>query len=282
MYGKIAVVSYSGGSGRTMVCGHLFNAASKAGVNANLFGYDVEKQDWLSSDLLQDAIEEPIYTMVPSLDTARCNFCGNCLRFCSRFAIKFDRIKPEISLLPDRCHSCGDCMKGCSHEGISLQQQQIGNLFRSQDGQVCVGEAADGVRFILPLFLALNQELNNTKLVFCDFPPGDSGFVSTSLIGASLVILLIVPSTEWESQTRYMLEYLRSMKLNCCILINKTDKKSGFYTNVANFCSKHNVQIVGEIRLLASNTLVSHQQDPHILEIFQNILAEVGRKLSHF
>lgn len=281
MYGKIAFVSYSEGTGRTMVSGQLYRITSKAGLMPKLFGYDMEKQDFLSSGLLENAVAEPVFSMVPFLDSARCNFCGNCLRFCSRYAIQFDRLKPEISVLPDRCHSCGDCLKGCSHEGITQQKQHVGNLFHSTDGRVYVGDVVTGAKFILPLFLELNKQLNNGDLVFCDLPPGDSGFVSTSLINTSLVILLIVPSSEWEQQTLHMLDYLKSMKLDCCILLNKAEKNADFLRLVAEFCISNEVKLIGAIPLFESNHEIDLNPDLEQTEIFQNIWAGI-KSFSHY
>jgi MinD superfamily P-loop ATPase len=275
MYSKIAFLSYLEGTGRTLVSGQLYRITSKAGLMPKLFGYDMEKQDLLSSGLLKNAIEEPVYAMVPSLESARCNFCGNCLRFCSRFAIQLDRFKPEISILPDRCHSCGDCMKGCSHEGISQQRRHIGNLYQSPASLVYAGEAAIGEQFILPLFLELNQKLKNGELAFCDLPPGDSGFVSTSLMNANLAILIVVPSPEWKKQTKYMLDYLRSMKLSCCILLNKAEKNNDFLKLVAEFCLNNEIKLVGAIPLFESNEGIDPKLDIQGIEIFQNIWAEI-------
>jgi MinD superfamily P-loop ATPase len=279
MRGKIALVSYSGGVGRSTISGQLFHQARNNGVPAKLLGYDVEKQDWLSSKLLKDAIAEPVYSMVPSFDSARCDFCGNCLRFCSRFAIQFDRIKPQISLRPDRCHSCGDCMKGCHHEGISQQKQHIGNLYRSTDGLVIVGESANGARFFLPLLLELNQQHNNGGLIICDLPPGDSGFVSTSLIDASLTILIVAPSPDWEKQTQYMLDYLKSMKLNSCVLINNAGNDNTFTDTITEFCLGNNIPMIGVIPSLQPCPGIESHYDQPIIELFQNIFIEIEQKL---
>jgi MinD superfamily P-loop ATPase len=279
MHGKIALLSYSSGVGRTMVAGQLFNAACKSGINARLFGYDMEKQDWLSSNLLEHSHSEPVYAMVPSLDHERCNFCGNCLRFCSRFAIQFDRFKPEISLIPDRCHLCGDCMKGCSHNGILQTRRHIGNLYHSSDGRICVGEAATGARFILPLFTGLNRQQKKDEVIICDLPPGDSGFVSASLQGVSLVILIVIPSPEWEKQTLYMLEYLQSMKLNYYILMNKTDKESQFCKGVTEFSAGNNIPVIGVIPIFNPSKEIDLKNDYSGSLAFHDLLTEIEKKL---
>jgi MinD superfamily P-loop ATPase len=279
MRGKIALVSYSGGVGRSTISGQLFYYAIKSGVSAKLFGYDVEKQDWLSSKLLKDAVADPVYAMVPSFDSARCDFCGNCLRFCSWQAIHFDRVKPQISLRPDRCQSCGDCIKGCSHDSISQHRQHIGNIYRSSDGLIVVGEPANGARFYLPLLLKLNQQQNNGELIICDLPPGDSGFVSTSLIDATLTILIVVPSPDWEDQTRYMLDYLKSIKLNSCVLINNAGEEESFIKTVNEFCSNYTIPIIGVIPVLQPPPRID--RFPGKLEevLFQNIFKQIKQKL---
>jgi MinD superfamily P-loop ATPase len=275
MQGKIALLSYSAWAGRTLVTGQLYNAARKSGINARLFGYDMEKQDWLLSGLMEKAIADPVYAMVPSLDHERCNFCGNCLRFCSRFAIQFDRFKPEISLRPDRCHLCGDCMKACSHNGISQTRRHIGNLYHSPDGRICVGQAAPGTRFILPLFCGLNQQHSNEELIICDLPPGDSGFVSTSLLNVTLAILIIVPSPEWETQTLYMLDYLQSMKLDFCILANKTERESDFYKSLVGLCYDKQVFLLGAIEQFNPGPEIDFQKEFPGSETFQSIWAKL-------
>ena len=275
MRGKIAISSYQSATGRTTIACGLFNVIHNSDLSARLFGYDMEKQDLFTSGLLGSAIAEPVFSMVPSLDSTRCNFCGNCLRFCSRFAIQFDRLKPKISLLPDRCHSCGDCMKGCSHDGIIQHREQIGSLYHSPDGRVCAGEATTGARFILPLFIELNKQKKNDELIICDIPPGDSGFVSTSLMNVSLAMLVVVPSSEWEKQTIYMLDYLKSMKMDCVVLVNRAEKGSDFFKVVAEFCFSNHIPLIGEIPLFESKESVCPKLDIQAIEIFNKIWAEI-------
>jgi MinD superfamily P-loop ATPase len=279
MKGKIAILSYSAGAGRTLVTGQLFNAARKSGINARLFGYDMEKQDWLLSKLLENTHPEPVHAMVPSLDHQRCNFCGNCLRFCSRFAIQFDRFKPEISLRPDRCYLCGDCMKGCSHNGILQTRKQIGNLYQSSDGRICVGQAASGARFILPLFIELNLQQGTEELIICDLPPGDSGFVSTSLMNVSLAILIVIPSPGWEKQTLYMIDYLHSMKLDFCILANKTKRESDFYKSLVELCKDKEIMLAGAIEEFKSSPGIDFQKEFPGSEVFQDIWTKIDSGL---
>lgn len=280
MQGKIALLSYTAGAGRTLLTGQLYYAACKSGISARLFGYDMNKQDWLTSGLLDNARSEPVYGMVPFLDHQRCNFCGNCLRFCSRFAIQFDRFKPEISLRPDLCHLCGDCIKGCSHNGISHIRRYIGNLYHSSDGRICVGQAAPGTRFILPLFIGLNQQQSNEELIICDLPPGDSGFVSTSLLNVTLAILIVIPSPEWETQTFYMLDYLQSMKLNFCILANKTERESDFYKSLVRLCNDKEVLLAGAIEQFKSSPEIDFQKEFPGSEVFQDLWAQIDSKLT--
>jgi MinD superfamily P-loop ATPase len=279
MEGKIALLSYSAGAGRSVVAGQLYNAAGKSGIAARLFGYDMEKQDWLSSGLLDNARSEPVYAMLPSLDHQRCNFCGNCLRFCSRFAIQFDRFKPEISLRPDLCHLCGDCMKACSHNGISQTRSHIGNLYYSHDGRICVGQAEPGARFILPLFIELNRQQRTEQLTICDLPPGDSGFVSTSLLNVTLAILIVIPSPGWEKQTLYMIDYLHSMKLNFCILAYKTKRESDFYKSLVELCKDKEVMIAGAIEEFKSSSEIDFKKEFPGSEVFQEIWTQIDSGL---
>jgi MinD superfamily P-loop ATPase len=276
MTGKIAVISYDSGAGRTLVTGQLFRAARNKGLSPKLIGYDVEKQDWLSSELLENPIVQPVEAMVPAFNSDRCNFCGNCLRFCSRFAIRFDRAKPKIQRLPDHCNSCGECLKGCSHNGIELQSKLIGNIYRSCDNQIYAGKIAKNAIYIHPLFFELNKLHCDGDLTFCDMPPGDSGFVTTSLEGINLAILIVIPTPGWEEKTQQMLDYIERLNLKCCILANKADTESDFYKDLVELSSDKKIPVIGAIAEMKSNSGIDFQKEFQGSEVFQGIWDEIN------
>ena len=55
--------------------------------------------------------------MAVTIDTGKCNGCGNCIDICPVRALD---IKDQKAIVKEECIDCGACLTQCPQEAISL------------------------------------------------------------------------------------------------------------------------------------------------------------------
>ncbi len=119
----VAVASGKGGTGKTTVS---VNLARVIGSPVQILDCDVEEpnaQLFLGGRLTQS---RPVVTLIPEVDDARCDGCGDCARLCQFNAIVSFGTAPLV--FPELCHSCGGCARVCPTGAIREVERRIGVL----------------------------------------------------------------------------------------------------------------------------------------------------------
>ena len=127
----VAVASGKGGTGKTTV------AASLATIwDGPVVGVDLDVEEPNLHLFLHPAIagSEMAHMTVPTVEEAKCTYCGACSELCQFKAISvFNQV---ILTFPEMCHGCGGCMAMCPEKAISAGQRELGEISWGRAGGV--------------------------------------------------------------------------------------------------------------------------------------------------
>jgi len=187
---RIAVASGKGGTGKTSVAVNL--ALSVA--DAQLLDCDVEEPNAHILLRPQDVKEEAVELPVPRILEDKCNYCGECARFCQYRALF---VAGETALVfPQLCHSCGGCMMVCPNNAIIEEQRRIGRILHGKSGDVelVYGELDVGEPMAVPLISAVKERARSSGTIILDAPPGTACPLAETVDGADYCILVTEPT----------------------------------------------------------------------------------------
>ncbi|MEM2108519.1 MAG: ATP-binding protein [Candidatus Bathyarchaeia archaeon] len=236
----IAVASGKGGTGKTSVA---VNMAVSVG-NVKLLDCDVEEPN--AHLLLHPEIsrKEPVYTFIPKINKALCNFCGECAKFCQFNAIL--AIPEEILVFPELCHSCGGCAIVCPREAITWEKHGVGTLhFGVADNVSLVyGELKVSKPLSVPVIKAVKRHINEAKTVLLDSPPGTSCPFVETVKGSNFCLLVTEPTPFGLHDLKIAVEVLRKLAVPFGVIVNRADIGE---KKLYDYCREKNIRIMLEI-----------------------------------
>jgi MinD superfamily P-loop ATPase len=236
----VAVASGKGGTGKTSLTVNLALSIDRVQV----LDCDVEEPN---AQLLLHTTQlrtEPVYAAVPNVDKALCNYCGDCSKFCRYNALL--TLKDQILIFPELCHSCGGCMMICPQKAISEEKHQIGTLSFGENGDLMLvwGELTVGKPMPVPIIKAVKNQIDKTRTVILDSPPGTSCSFVETVRGCNFCVLVTEPTPFGLHDLKIALEVLRKLGLPFGVVINR----AGIGNNeVYDYCAKENIRILLEI-----------------------------------
>jgi len=236
----VSIASGKGGTGKTSVA---VNIAVSIG-DAQLIDCDVEEPN--AHLLLHPKIvsEEPVYTLVPSINEELCDHCGKCSTFCQYKAIF--AVGEIILILQELCHGCGGCILICPKGAINEGKHKIGAIKRGHKDnlELIYGELEVGEPMATPLIRQLKRHIDKNKNVILDAPPGASCPVIETVKGVDYCILVTEPTPFGLHDLKIIVQVLEDMSIPFGVVINRAgigDRK------VYDYCREKNIPILLEI-----------------------------------
>jgi len=236
----VSIASGKGGTGKTSVAVNLALSIR----NAQLLDCDVEEPN--AHLLLHPKINrtEPVYILIPSVNEELCDHCGKCGEFCQYNAIFVSSEK--VMIFPELCHSCGGCALVCPKKAITEDKHKIGTLkLGSAVGlELVYGELEVGEPMAVPIIREVKRQVDNSRNVVLDSPPGTSCPVIETVKGSDFCILVTEPTPFGLHDLKITVQVLEDMKIPFGVVINRAgigDKK------VYEYCREKSISILLEI-----------------------------------
>jgi MinD superfamily P-loop ATPase len=237
---KIAIASGKGGTGKTSVAVNLALSHEKA----QIIDCDVEEPN--VHVLLKPELKKifPIGLQVPKILEDKCNYCGECARFCQFNALFV--AGETVMVFPELCHSCGGCRIVCPENAIVEEPRTIGQVVKGEAGQIDLvyGEINIGEALAVPVIAAAKKHIKDAGLVILDSAPGSACPLVETVNGVDFCLLVTEPTPFGLHDLQVAVEVIQILNIPMGVIVNFSgigDKK------VYEFCEEQNIPIMMEI-----------------------------------
>lgn len=215
----ISVASGKGGTGKTLIATNLASVLE----NTQILDCDVEEpNDHL---FLKPTIEKtiPVYIKIPVVDEAKCDYCGKCSEVCERHAIAV--FKNKVLIFEELCNGCGACSLFCPRDAISERKMELGvvEIGKSEQIDCITGHLNVGLPLAPPVIDVVKEQINKSKLVIIDSPPGTSCPVIASIYGSDFCILVTEPTPFGLFDLKLAVGVVRKLGIPFGVVINQAD-----------------------------------------------------------
>ena len=236
----IAVASGKGGTGKTSVATSL--ALSLDGVQ--YVDCDVEEPN--GAIFLKPVIDEkiPVSLPVPRVDETLCDGCAQCSDLCAYNALVV--LGTRVLVFPQMCHGCGGCMRICPKGAIVEKPREIGMIEKGTAGPLAFmqGILNVGDPMATPIIKQLRGQLDTSKIVVLDSPPGTSCPVIESIRGSDFVLLATEATPFGLNDLKLAVEMVRALKIPFGVVINRFDVGDA---GVEEYCAGDGIEVLMRI-----------------------------------
>jgi MinD superfamily P-loop ATPase len=241
----ISIASGKGGTGKTLVATSLA-LALKDNHKVKLLDGDVEEPN--DHVFLKPKISgsEPVFTLVPKIDEAKCTRCGKCAEVCAYNAIAV--LGEHVLTFHELCHGCGACSYLCPEKAISEEERPTGVVewggvdgIDFVQGRLTVGEAMPS-----PVIRQVKRHNDSEGIAIIDSPPGTSCPVVTTIEGSDFCLLVTEPTPFGLNDLVLAVETVRQLGIANGVVLNRAGVGDN---SVEDYCRKENIPILLTIPL---------------------------------
>jgi len=237
---KIAVASGKGGTGKTSVAVNLALSLGKVQV----LDCDVEEPN--VHILLRPKVGEtfPVELLVPKILEERCDYCGECARFC-QFNALF--VAGETAMVfPELCHSCGGCSIVCPRVAIVEEPRQLGKAVKGKAGDIDLvyGEINVGEALAVPIIAAVKDHIDEKRMVILDSSPGSACPLVETVHGVDFCLLVTEPTPFGLHDLKIAVEVVQLLGIPMGVVVNFAGIGD---RGVYDFCEEQGIPIMMEI-----------------------------------
>ena len=254
---QLVVLSGKGGTGKTSLSASLIHLASQSPHPPVFADADV---DAANLALVTEAVIEQSHSFLGSylaeIDSAACQFCGECARVCRYNAIQTPaKDRPGYHVDELLCEGCAACVHACPEAAIQLRQQQDGEWFQSKTpyGQLFHAELFPAAENSGKLVTTVKQQAklyaedHACDLLIVDGPPGIGCPVISASAGADLALLVAEPGVSGIHDLERIIKTLQAFDVHILICINKADLYPPGTEDIKALAKTYQLPVAGEI-----------------------------------
>lgn len=237
----LAIASGKGGTGKTTVS---VNLARALGRPVQILDCDVEEPNAHLFLRAEKVREEVVSLLVPRVEEALCDGCGECGRFCQYHAIVSFGTVPI--LFDEMCHGCGGCASVCPQKAIREIERRIGVVEWAQDGDISLvqGRLDVGVAMAPPLIRAVKAQREQDLPAILDAPPGTSCPVVSTIRGSDFALLVTEPTPFGLHDLKLAVATIREIGVPFGVAVNRVGIGD---EGVHRYCDGEKIPILFEI-----------------------------------
>lgn len=249
---EIVIISGKGGTGKTSVTASFSVLGGTGVVTADC---DVDAAD-MHLLLAPDFAEaHDFYSgYLARIDPAACSGCGRCAEVCRYGAV--DVNDGVYSVLPLDCEGCGYCARICPDEAIRMEEQNVGQWFRSSiktGGTMVHARLGIGAENSGKLVARVKNEAKRIAeetgkdTVLVDGSPGIGCPVVSSLSGADFVVFVTEPTVSGLHDVKRVHELVKRFHIPSGCIINKADLNTDVTRQLKEFLDEEGIVHIADL-----------------------------------
>lgn len=244
---EIVVISGKGGTGKTSITASFSYLGKTEVITADC---DVDaadmhlllKPDFAESEDFYSGVKAVIHQDV-------CSGCGKCAEVCRYNAV--DVTDSMYTILPLDCEGCGYCARVCPEKAIAMEEQNVGNWYRSgikTGGTMVHAKLGIGAENSGKLVAKVKNEAKRIAeeegrdIVLVDGSPGIGCPVVSSLSGADFVVFVTEPTVSGLHDVKRVYELVKKFGIRSGCIINKADLNHEVTRELKDFLQKEGIR----------------------------------------
>lgn len=287
---ELVIISGKGGTGKTSITAAICTLAE----NKVMVDCDVDAADMhlILNPEVQKTVE--FYSgKQAEINPDICVQCGRCIEVC-----KFDAISEDFVVDEIKCEGCGACYFNCPMKedgAMKFEEVKSGEWFESNTrfgklihAKLGIAEENSG-KLVSEIrnHARLVANRNKNDLIIVDGSPGIGCPVIASISGANLVLIVTEPTMSGLHDAKRVLELTKHFKIPASVCINKCDISDDLTTEMEEFCSENNIELLGKIpyskeftkAMIKSETVIENSPESEVSKEIKAIWQKISDKL---